>query len=257
MGKLVTAAVAALFATALITAFSERSEAAEGITIAKQEWSFSGPFGSFDPAARQRGLQVYREVCSGCHALKYIAFRNLVDLGYSVDEVKALAAEYTIEDGPDDEGEMFERAGTPSDYFPSPFPNDKAAAAANGGAAPPDLTLMTKARFNGPDYLFALMNGYTDPPADFDLIEGLNYNAYFPGHQIAMAAPLSEDAVEYTDGTPATVDQMSRDVTTFLMWAAEPNLEARREMGIKVMMFLLILCVLLYAVKRKVWADIH
>jgi ubiquinol-cytochrome c reductase cytochrome c1 subunit len=257
MGKLVTAAVAALFATALITAISEKSEAAEGITIPKQEWSFSGPFGNFDPGARQRGLQVYREVCSGCHGLKYIAFRNLVDLGYSVEEVKALAAEYTFEDGPDEEGEMFERAGRPSDYFPSPFPNDKAAAAANGGAAPPDLTLMTKARFNGPDYLFALMNGYTDPPADFDLIEGLNYNAYFPGHQIAMATPLSEDAVEYGDGTPATVDQMARDVTTFLMWTAEPNLEARKEMGIKVMMFLVILCVLLYAVKRKVWADIH
>jgi ubiquinol-cytochrome c reductase cytochrome c1 subunit len=257
MGKLLTSAVAALFATALITAIAGKAEAAEGITIPKQDWSFNGPFGSFDPGARQRGFQVYREVCSGCHGLKYIAFRNLMDLGYSVEEVKALAAEYTFEDGPDDEGEMFERPGKPSDYFPSPFPNDKAAAAANGGAAPPDLSLMAKARFNGPDYIYALMNGYTDPPAEFELMEGLNYNEYFPGHQIAMAAPLSEDAVEYADGTLATADQMAHDVTTFLMWTAEPNLEPRKEMGIKVMMFLLIFCVLLYAVKRRIWADIH
>ena len=205
----------------------------------------------------QRGFQVYREVCAGCHGIKYIAFRNMADLGYNEEEVKALAAEYTVEDGPDDEGEMFERPGKPSDYFPEPFPNAKAAAAANGGAAPPDLSLMAKARPNGPDYIYALLTGYVDPPADFDLMEGLSYNAYFPGHQIAMASPLTEDAVEYADGTPATVDQMARDVTTFLMWTAEPHLEAAREMGIKVMMFLVIFCVMLYAVKRKIWEDIH
>ena len=257
MGKHVAGAVAALFATALFTAPAQPVAAAEAITIPEQQWSFSPPFGSFDAGARQRGFQVYREVCAACHGLEFIAFRNLVALGYNAEEVKALAAEYTIEDGPDDEGEMFERPGKPSDYFPSPFPNERAAAAANGGAAPPDLSLMAKARPNGPDYIYALLTGYGDPPADFELMEGLSYNDYFPGHQIAMAAPLFEDGVEYADGSPATVDQMARDVTTFLMWTAEPNLEERREMGIKVMMFLVIFCVMLYAVKRKVWEDMH
>ena len=257
MGKLVKGAVAALFATALFTLPANPLTAAEAVAIPAQHWSFNAPFGSFDPGARQRGFQVYREVCAGCHGIKFIAFRNLAALGYSAEEVKALAAEYTVVDGPDDEGEYFERPGKPADYFPEPFPNARAAAAANGGAAPPDLSLMAKARPNGPDYIYALLTGYVDPPADFDLMEGLNYNAYFPGHQIAMAAPLIEDAVEYADGTPATVDQMARDVTTFMMWTAEPHLEAAREMGIKVMMFLVIFCVMLYAVKRKVWADIH
>ena len=162
-----------------------------------------------------------------------------------------------VVDGPDDDGEMFERPGIPSDYFPSPFPNAKAAAAANGGAVPPDLSLMAKARIGGPDYTYAILTGYGDPPAGFDLMEGLSYNKYFPGHQIAMAPPLFEDGVEFADGTPATVGQMATDVSVFLMWAAGPNLEDRKQMGIKVILFLIVFTGVLYAVKRKVWADLH
>ena len=242
----------------------------------KQEWSFDGPFGTFDRAALQRGLQVYQEVCSGCHSLKYVAFRNLADIGYSQNEIKLFAAEATVVDGPDDEGEMFERDGLPSDYFPSPFPNDKAAAAANNGALPPDLSLMTKARKGGPDYTYAILTGfeelpenwkeldeYSFLPRDFELQDGLTFNRYFPGHQIAMAdqiamaAPLAGGVVEYADGTEATIEQMSHDVTTFLMWTAEPKLEIRKAWGVKVMIFVFVLTVLLYFVKRKVWADVH
>ncbi|HMA15752.1 MAG: cytochrome c1, partial [Bacteroidota bacterium] len=168
-----------------------------------------------------------------------------------------IAAEYTITDGPNDEGEMFERPGVASDYFPSPFPNDNAAAAANGGAVPPDLSLMAKARMDGPNYIHALLVGYVEPPADFELAEGTNYNAYFPGHQIAMAQPLYEDSVAYADGTPATVDQMATDVAHFLMWAAEPKLEARKQTGLKVLIFLVVFTGVLYAAKRKVWRDVH
>ncbi len=222
-----------------------------------RDWSFSGVFGQFERAPMQRGLQVYREVCSACHGLRLIAFRNLAALGYDEDEIKAIAADYTVMDGPDEEGEMFERPGRPTDRFPSPFANDKAAAAANNGAVPPDLSLMAKARDDGPNYIHALLTGYVEPPTDFEVIEGASYNPYFPGNQIAMAAPLFEDAVEYADGTPATVEQMAADVTTFLMWAAEPSLEERKSMGIKVMLFLLVFTGVLYAVKRKVWADLH
>ncbi|MEO3428467.1 cytochrome c1 [Pelagibius sp. CAU 1746] len=239
---------------AIATVSSGARAAGEGPALPQMEWSFDGPFGTFDRPAMQRGLQVYREVCSACHSLKYVAFRNLSDLGYDEDEIKAIAAEYTVVDGPNDEGEMFEREGRPSDYFPSPFPNDKAAAASNGGAAPPDLSLMAKARMGGPTYLYALMTGYEEPPADFP---GDNYNLYFPGHQIAMAAPLFEDGVSYADGTPATVEQMAKDVSHFLMWTAEPKLEDRKGMGIKVLIFLVVFTGVLYAAKRKVWADVH
>ncbi len=239
---------------AIATASSAARAAGEGPALPHVEWSFDGPFGTYDRRAMQRGLQVYREVCAGCHSLKYIAFRDLTDLGYNEDEIKAIAAEYTVTDGPNDEGEMFERPGRPSDYFPSPFPNEKAAAASNGGAAPPDLSLMAKARMGGPTYIHALLTGYEDPPADFP---GDNYNLYFPGNQIAMASPLFEDGVSYADGTPATVDQMAKDVSHFLMWTAEPKMEDRKGMGIKVLIFLVVFTGVLYAAKRKVWADLH
>jgi ubiquinol-cytochrome c reductase cytochrome c1 subunit len=219
-------------------------------------WPSEGLFGTIDRAAAQRGLQVYREVCASCHGLQFVAFRNLSDLGYSEDEIKALAAEYTITDGPDDSGEMFERPGLPSDRVPSPYPNEQAAAAANGGKAPPDLSLITKARMDGQNYLYSILTGYEDPPADLEIPPGGYYNAYFPGHVIAMPPPLSEDQVTYADGTPATVDQMASDVTQFLAWAAEPKLEVRKQTGLKVMMFLLVLCGLTFALKRKVWADV-
>ncbi len=249
--------VAGVLSAALLT-FSVQTQAAEGKALPDYTWEFDGIFGKFDRAAMQRGYQVYREVCAGCHAMRLVAFRNLADLGYDADQIKAFAAEATVIDGPNDEGEMFERAGRPADRFPSPFPNDKAAAAANGGATPPDLSLMAKARPHGPSYVRALLSeGYEDPPAGFEILEGQNYNSYFPGNRIAMAAPLDDDAVEYQDGTPASRDQMSADVTHFLMWAAEPKLEQRKQMGIKVVLFLIVLSGILYAVKRKVWADLH
>ena len=282
MKKIMLGAAAALMGLGLISS----AQAAAGLSLPKQEWSFTGVFGSFDNAARQRGFQVFRESCSGCHSLDLMYFRNFADLGYSEDEIKALAAEYTVIDGPDDDGEMFERPGKPFDRFPAPFPNKKAAAAANGGAVPPDLSLMAKARIGGTNYLHALLTGYMDLPEDwktnegfqwlvaeverfeekdgeevrvveFEVSEGLNFNKYFPGHQIAMAPPLSEGLVEYEDGTEATVAQMAHDVSTFLMWTAEPKLEERKRMGIKVILFLLVFTGILYAVKRKIWADLH
>jgi ubiquinol-cytochrome c reductase cytochrome c1 subunit len=232
--------------------------AAEGAAIPHRDWTFSGPFGSYDRAQLQRGFQVYREVCAGCHSVRLIAFRNLADLGYDEEEIKAFAAETTVIDGPDDEGEMFERAGLPADRLPLPFPNTKAAAAANNGAVPPDLTLMAKARKGGPDYIHALLIGYEEePPEDVEMMEGLNYNKYFPGGQIAMAPPLFEEAVEYADGTEASLEQMASDVTAFLMWTAEPKMERRKEIGLKTLIFLVILTALFYAAKRKVWADLH
>ncbi len=231
--------------------------ASEGKDPPARDWSFSGVFGTFDRGAMQRGFQVYREVCSGCHALRLIAFRNLEALGYGEDDIKAIAAEYTVVDGPDEEGEMFERPGLPADRIPSPVPNDKAAAASNNGAVPPDLSLMTKARNGGANYVHALLTGYADPPDGLELLDVQSYNLYFPGNVTAMAPPLEEDAVEYEDGTPATVEQMATDVTTFLAWAAEPEMEERKRMGIKVILFLIVLSALLYAVKRKVWADLH
>lgn len=246
------------------------AQAAESVPPPKQDWSFGGVFGTFDRAALQRGLQVYREVCASCHSLKYIAFRNLADLGYNEDEIKALAAEATVVDGPDDEGEMFERSGLPSDLLPSPFANAKAAAAANNGAVPPDLSLAAKARKGGTDYLHALLTGYEELPEnwkeldeysflplDFELQEGLSFNRYFPGFQIAMAQPLYEDGVEYADGTEATVEQMAHDVSTFLMWTAEPKLEVRKSWGVKVMIFVFVMTVLLYFAKKRVWRDVH
>ncbi len=233
------------------------AQAAEGKALPARDWPFSGIFGHYDRGAMQRGFQVYREVCSGCHSLRLIAFRNLEALGYGEDEIKAIAAEYTVEDGPDDEGEMFERPGLPADRIPSPFANSKAAAAANNGAVPPDLSLMIKARNGGADYLHALLTGYSDPPDDVELLDVQSYNLYFPGNLIAMAPPLEVDAVEYADGTPATVEQMASDVANFLAWTAEPEMEDRKRMGIKVILFLLAFTGVLYAAKRKVWADLH
>jgi ubiquinol-cytochrome c reductase cytochrome c1 subunit len=231
--------------------------AAEEVAPIQRSWSFDGLFGTFDRAAAQRGLQVYREVCSACHSLDYIAFRNLTALGFSDDQVKALASQYQITDGPNDQGEMYQRPGKPSDYFPPPFANDEAARAANGGALPPDLSLITKARPQGPDYVYSLLQGFHEAPPDAKGPPGTYYNIYFPGNWIGMPPPLSEGAVQYADGTPATVEQMAGDVATFLTWAGEPTLEARKQTGLKVILFLIVLTALFYATKRKVWASQH
>jgi ubiquinol-cytochrome c reductase cytochrome c1 subunit len=240
-----------------LLASSPSVQAAEGVALPEQHWSFDGAFGTYDRAALQRGFQVYQGVCQACHGAQYLSFRNLADLGYSEDEVKAIAAGYTVTDGPNNQGEMFERPGRPSDRKPSPYPNDEASRAANNGALPPDLSLIAKARAGGPDYLYALLTGYHEAPADITVPDGMNYNAYFPGHLIAMPPPLSDDIVEYGDGTSATVGQMSADVSQFLMWLAEPRLEERKGTGVKVVLFLVILSGILYAYKRRVWADLH
>lgn len=220
-------------------------------------WPHEGIFGTFDRPAVQRGFQVYREVCAACHGVKYLAFRNLADVGYNEDQIKAIAAEYTVTDGPNDQGEMFERAGIPSDRVPPPYPNDEAAAVANGGKAPPDLSLVVKAREGGEDYLYSLLVGYEEePPADVEVPEGGYYNPYFGGHIIAMPQPLSDEQVTYADGTPATVAQMSADVTEFLAWVAEPKLEERKRTGLMAMLFMIVLTGLLFAWKRKIWADV-
>jgi ubiquinol-cytochrome c reductase cytochrome c1 subunit len=231
--------------------------AEEALAPIDRSWSFGGLFGYYDRAAAQRGFQVYREVCAACHGLDYVAFRNFADLGYSEDQVSAIAAQYEITDGPNDQGEMFQRPGRPTDYFPAPFANDAEARLANGGALPPDLSLITKARASGSDYLYSILLGYDDPPADVTGPPGTYYNLYFPGHWLAMPPPLTEGGVTYADGTEATLEQMAADVTVFLTWAAEPNLEARKQSGLKVMLFLIVLTALMFATKRKVWAPVH
>jgi len=245
-----------------------------------QSWSFAGPFGTYDKAQLQRGLKIYKEVCSACHSMSLVPFRALGGgdgggLGYSDAQVKAFAAEYTVQDGPNADGEMFDRPAIPSDHFPAPFPNKEAAAAANNGAAPPDFSLIAKARGvergfptfvfdiftqyaeNGPDYIHALLTGYDqEPPAGMQIAEGTHYNPYFiSGKSLAMAKPLSDGQVTYEDGTPETVDQYARDVSAFLMWAAEPHLEERKKTGFRVVIFLVLFGALVYLTKRKVWAD--
>lgn len=242
------------------------------------KWSFAGPFGKYDRAQLQRGFKVYREVCQACHGLKLLAFRNLSQPGgpeFSPAQAAAVAVEYKIQDGPNDAGEMFERPGRVADNFPLPFPNDNAARAANGGALPPDLSLVAKARSyprgfpqfifdfftqfqeQGPNYLAALLQGYEAPPAGFNLPSGSNYNRYFPGHAIGMPKPLSDGQVTYDDGSPQTLEQYSKDVSAFLVWAAEPHMEARKKLGFQVFIFLIVLSGLLYFTKKKVWAAAH
>lgn len=250
-----TAAVAG-FAAAMAMVSTAAFAAGDAKHPEERDWHFSGIFGTVDVHSAQRGLQVYLEVCSGCHALKHVAYRNLGALGFTEDEIKAIAAGFEVTDGPDSEGEMFERVAIPSDRFVSPFPNAEAAAAANGGANPPDLTLQVKAHPGGADYIHALLTGYTDAPDDVEVPEGSNYNPFFRGNFIAMPPPLVEDGVEYSDGTAATVEQMATDVVNFMQWTAEPEMTQRKKLGFKVVIFMLILSALLYAGKRKLWSDI-
>lgn len=244
-------------AAALLLLLGHAAEAAEGAKPPSQHWSFSGVFGTFDRASLQRGFQVYKEVCAACHAVYMLSYRDLKGIGYAEDDIKAIAAQAKVMDGPNDAGEMFERAGRPSDKFARPFANEKAARASNNGAYPVDLSMVTKARVGGPDYVYAVLTGYVPAPAGVTLGEGMHYNAYFPGHQIAMPAPINVDGVTYQDGTKASVEQQAKDVTTFLAWASEPTLEARKQMGIKVLLFLIVMTGILYAAKRKVWASVH
>ncbi len=229
----------------------------EAVSAPKQPWSFNGPFGTFDRASMQRGFQVYKEVCSNCHSMKEMYYRNLTAIGLSPEQVVAVAASVTVPGGTDDSGQAVEHPALPSDHFRSPFANDKAARAANGGALPPDQSLIVKAREDGSDYVFSLLNGYSDAPEGVKVGEGQYYNRYFPGNQLAMPPPLHDGAVSYADGTPATVEQMSRDVVQFLTWTSNPDLEPRKRMGVKVVLFLTLMTGLTYAVKKKVWKDVH
>jgi cytochrome c1 len=228
-----------------------------GPALVEQKWSFDGVLGKFDKQQVQRGFQVYKDVCAACHSLEYLSFRNFADLGYSEDQVKALAAGYEIEDGPNDEGDMFKRKGKPSDRLPKPFPNDAFARAANGGALPPDLSLITKARHGGPDYIYNLLMGYEDAPADMTMMDGMNYNKFFPGNQIAMAEQIQDGLVTYADGAPNDAASISRDITAFLHWVAEPKLEARHTLGLRVMLYTFLFTVLAYLAKRRIWARIE
>ena len=276
--------VAKILICGFIASVSTASFAAGGgAHIDKQKWTFNGFFGYYDRAQLQRGYQVYKEVCASCHGLKFLSYRNLGEKGgpeFPEDQVKALAKEAEVQDGPNEDGEMFERPGRPSDRFVSPFKNDNEARAANGGALPPDLSVIAKARNahqdtkwflepvkwakdiangyqeGGPDYLYALLTGYKEAPKDIQMNEGMSYNKYFPGYQIAMASPLSEGIVEYSDGSPQTVEQYSKDVSAFLMWTADPKLEARKQMGFRVLIYLFILAVILFLAKKKVWSRV-
>ena len=256
------------------------AQAAEQVHPPRQSWSFSGPFGKYDQAQLQRGLKIYREVCSSCHALSMVAFRTLASaggLGYSEEQAETIASEYKVKDtSPDDKGEFPDRPGKLSDYFPSPFPNEQAARAANGGAYPPDFSTLAKARTyergfptflfdiltqfqeQGPDYIHALLTGYKEPEhGEKPTKPGLHYNTYFPGHWIAMGQPIQDGQVDYTDGTPTTVDQYGKDVAAFMTWAAEPHMMDRKQMGLKVMFFLIVFAGLLYFTKKSVWSGLE
>jgi ubiquinol-cytochrome c reductase cytochrome b/c1 subunit len=276
---MVSTVIALAVAGALFAGSAQTARADEQEAPPSQKWSFSGPLGKFDRGSLQRGLKVYKEVCSACHSLNYIAFRNLADAGgpgYSEAQAAAFASDYKINDGPNDKGEMFDRPGRPADYFPAPFPNEQAARASNGGALPPDLSLITKARSyergfptfvfdfftqfqeQGPNYVSSILQGFEDkPPAGVTIPEGSYYNKYFPGHAIKMPKPLSDGQVTFDDGSPATVAQYAHDVTTFLTWTAEPHMEARKRLGLQVFVFLIIFTLLMYFTKKKVWADAH
>lgn len=252
--KKIASVVIALF----FLAVPFKAQANEAAHPPEMEWSFNGPFGTFDKASVQRGFLVYKQVCAACHSMKHLSYRNLQAIGLTELQVKAIAAEATFTDGPNDEGDMFERPGLPSDPFKSPYANEKAARASNNGALPPDLSLITKARHDGPNYVHGILTGYEEAPADFKVGPNMHYNKYFAGNQIGMPQPLTtEGQVTYIDGTPATVDQMAKDVTQFLTWAAEPKMEDRKQMGVKVILFLSIFAAIMYAVKRKIWRGLE
>jgi len=220
-------------------------------------WSFKGIFGTFDRASLQRGYQVYQEVCSGCHSVQYLSYRNLSEKGgpeFSIEEAKAIAAQFEVTDGPNSDGEIFMRPGRLSDKFVKPYPNVEASKAANDGAYPPDMSVLAKARKGGADYIYSLLLGYEEPPAGFEIEEGVYYNKYMSGNKIKMTAPLSDGLVEYSDGTQSTTAQMAKDITTFLVWTAEPHLESQHRMGFKVIIYLIILLTLVYMSKQKVWS---
>ena len=251
------ALILALVAPGAASAQDSVNEAPE---IAHQSWSFSSPFGTYDDAQLQRGFEVYRQVCSNCHSMRLLSYRNLGEPGgpeFPPKKIEEIASQVQVTDGPNDKGEMFQRPARPSDHFRSPFANEQQARNANNGALPPDLSVMAKAREGGPDYIYAILTGYTDPPQGFQLAPGMHYNKAFPGHQLAMPPPLSDGVITYGDGTKPTLDNYARDVAAYLMWAAEPKLEERHKTGTRVMIYLIVFAVIMYLAKRAVWARLH
>ena len=260
LNKLVLAGAVAL---AAFSAGTIATAAEDAPKLPKHEWSFQGPFGTYDRAAAQRGFQVYKEVCSACHSMELLAYRNLEELGLTGNQVKGIAADFQVPDIGDD-GSAIERPARPSDHFKKPFPNEAAAAAANGGKAPPDLSVIIKAREGGPDYVYGILTGFVpyekltpEQIKEFHVKKDDHFNLYFPGHRIAMPPPLQDGTVSYVDGTKNTLQQEASDVVEFLAWASEPHLEARNRTGWRVILFLLAMAGLMYAVKRAVWADAH
>ena len=233
--------------------------AAESSTksLPQHEWSFEGITGTFDRGALQRGYQVYSEVCSGCHSMKLLYYRDLIDIGFSQDQVKAIASEFTVIDGPNDEGEMFERDARPADRFVSPYLNDNEARANNNGAYPPDLSVITKAKKDGANYIYNLLLGYKDPPANMKVGEGMYYNMWMEGNQIAMPQPLYDESVDYANGTNNSSEQIAEDLVVFLTWAAEPELEVRKNLGIKVILFFIVLGFIIFLAKNHLWREVH
>ena len=228
--------------------------------LLKVDWSFKSFFGKFDRASLQRGYQVYNEVCASCHSIKYLSYRNLTEKGgpeFSEAEAKAIASNFEVTDGPDSTGEMFTRPARLSDKFVKPYANKEEAKSSNGGAYPPDMSVLVKARKGGPDYIYSLLLGYENPPAEVKLDDGVYYNKYMYGNKIKMSAPLSDGLLEYSDGTKATTEQMAKDVVSFLMWASEPHLEQRHKFGFRVIVYLIIISILVYFIMKKIWSRVE
>ena len=240
--------------------FCQNVFAEEEKKLLNTDWSFKGYFGKFDRASLQRGYQVYTEVCASCHSMKYLSYRNLAEEGgpeFSEEQAKAIAANFEVIDGPNDDGEMFTRPAKLSDKFVNPYQNNKEAIASNGGAYPPDMSVLVKARSGGADYIYSLLLGYDDPPSNIQLDDGVYYNTYMPGNKIMMPNPLIEDLIDYNDGTKPTEKQMAKDVVTFLAWAAEPHLEARHKIGFKAVIYLIIISLLAYLSMKRLWSRIE
>ncbi|MEG6510199.1 cytochrome c1 [Methyloligella sp. 2.7D] len=259
MTRMRAAGLAAALGLAAVLAVPAQA-AEHGPELKELDWSFSGPFGMYDRAQLQRGYQVYKTICANCHSMNLMSYRNLGEPGgpeFSEGDVKTLASQAQVTDGPNDQGDMFKRPGRPSDRFVAPFANPQMARAANGGALPPDLSVMAKAREGGPDYIYSLLTGYGEKPDDMQMAPGMHYNEAFPGHQIAMLPPLADGVVPYTDDTPKTLDNYAKDVAAFLMWTAEPKLEERHKLGTRVMVFLFVFAIIMYLAKKAVWKGKH
>jgi ubiquinol-cytochrome c reductase cytochrome c1 subunit len=257
MGKL-RSVLAGLFAAGLLAApLLPTTAAAQESPMPNEKWSFDSLFGTFDLAAAQRGFQIYANVCANCHSMQMLHYRDLSGIGLNAEQIKAVAAGITVPSGLDDQGAPKEGPATPASQFKSPFANEKAARSANNGALPPDLSLIVNAREGGPNYIYGVLTGYAEAPNGFKMQDGMNYNKMYPGHQIAMPQPLQDGAVEYADGTPTTLGQEAHDVVTFLSWAANPEMVERKQIGVRVILFLVFMTGITYAVKRRVWSDVH